>query len=300
MKIFVTGANGFVGKALVPYLKMHDHEAIAATRDLYGDFSNQNSWEKFLENIDSIIHLAARVHIMNDTATNPDIEFQKMNVEATLRLALAAKKMGVKRFVFLSSIKVNGEETNDSPFTADDLPRPLDAYGRSKHQAEIELMKLHEPGVFEVVIIRPPLIYGPGVKANFQNLMRIVARDVPLPFGLVNNKRSLVSVLNLADLILTCLTHPKASGEIFLVSDRDNYSLKTMIQEIATSMKKTPHLLPVPVSLMNFGFKLIGKKSFADRLLGNLHVDISKNKELLNWEPPFTFQETFHSSTKKT
>lgn len=154
-------------------------------------------------------------------------------------------------------------------------------------------MKLHVPDIFEVVIIRPPLIYGPGVKANFQNLMNIVSRDVPLPFALVKNQRSLVSVLNLANLILTCLTHPKASGEIFLVKDKENYSLKSMIQEIAKTMNKTPHLIPVPVGLLTLGLKIIGKKSFSDRLFGNLHMDISKNKELLNWEPPYTFQETF-------
>lgn len=293
MKIFVTGANGFVGKILVPYLKANNHEVIAATRDLYGDFSNQVNWENFLQNIDAIVHLAARVHIMNDTATNPDVEFQKMNVEATLRLAMAAKKIGVKRFVFLSSIKVNGEQTHLHPFSASDTPQPEDAYGRSKHNAEVELMKLHTPGIFEVVIIRPPLIYGPGVKANFQNLIRVVARDVPLPFGLVNNKRSLVSVLNLVDLIQTCIIHPNASGEIFLVKDKEDYSLKTIIEEIAKTMNKTPHLLPVPVSLMNFGLKILGKKSFSNRLLGNLHVDITKNKELLSWEPRYSFQETF-------
>lgn len=160
-------------------------------------------------------------------------------------------------------------------------------------------MKLHTPGIFEIVIIRPPLIYGPGVKANFHNLMKVVSRDLPMPFGLVKNHRSLVSVLNLVDLISVCLSHPKASGQIFLVKDQIDYSLKTMIQEIAKTMNKTPHLLPVPVSLMNLGFLLIGKKSFSDRLLGNLHVDISKNKELLNWEPPFTFQETFKATFKK-
>lgn len=293
MKIFITGSNGFVGKTLVPYLKKHNHEVVAATRDLYGDFSNQENWEKFLQNVDVIIHLAARVHIMNDHSINPDLEFQKMNVEGTLRLALAAKSVGVKRFIFLSSIKVNGEATTRAPFKAQDVPKPEDAYGRSKYNAEIELMKLHIPGVFEVVIIRPPLIYGPGVKANFQNLMNVVSRDIPLPFALVNNKRSLVSVLNLSDFILTCCLHPKASGEIFLVKDQFDYSLKSMIEEIAKSMNKTPHLLPVPISLMKLGLKILGRESLADRLLGNLQLDISKNKELLNWEPSYSFQDTF-------
>lgn len=293
MKVFITGANGFVGKTLVPYLLENNIEVIAATRDLYGDFTNQDNWEKFLDKVDAIVHLAARVHILNDNAANPFSEFHKMNVEGTLRLAHAAKNSGVKRFIYLSSIKVNGEGTHNIPYSADDIPKPEDAYGKSKYLAETELLKLHSPGEFEIVIIRPPLIYGPGVKANFQNLMKIVSRDVPLPFGLVNNKRSLVSVLNLSDLIMTTLTHPKASGEIFLVSDKNDYSLKTIISEIAKTMKKTPHLLPVPVAIMEFALKILGKKSVADRLFGNLHLDIKKNKVLLDWEPRFTFQETF-------
>lgn len=293
MKIFITGSNGFVGKALVPYLKSKNNEIIAATRDLYGDFSNQENWKQFLSGIEVVVHLAARVHVMNETATNPDSEFQKMNVEATLRLAKDAKAVGVKRFIFLSSVKVNGEKTQDEPYLASDEPKPEDAYGRSKAMAEKKLLKLHEPGIFEIVIIRPPLIYGNEVKANFQKLMSLVFRDVPLPFGRVNNRRSLCSVLNLCDLIATVIDHPKASGEIFLVRDLHDYSLKTMIEEIAKIKGKTPHLLPVPVSMMNLGLMILGKKSFAERMFGNLHVDITKNKELLNWTPPFNFQETF-------
>lgn len=293
MKIFITGANGFVGAALVPYLKSENHEIVAATRDLYGDFSNQENWKQFLSGIDAVVHLAARVHVMNETATNPDIEFQKMNVEGTLRLASSAKAVGVRRFIFLSSVKVNGEQTFESPFKADDRPMPEDAYGRSKALAESELLKLYEPGVFEVVIIRPPLIYGKGVKANFEKLMKVVYRDLPIPVGRVTNKRSLVSLLNLCDLIAVTLEHPKASGEIFLVRDARDYSLREMIEEIAQTKSKIPHLLPVPVSLMKLGFRLIGKKSFSDRMFGNLQVDISKNKELLDWVPPYRFQETF-------
>lgn len=296
MKIFVTGSNGFVGKALTPYLESKGHSVVAATRDLYGDFSNQDNWEKFLHGIDGVVHLAARVHIMNDSAANPSLEFQKMNVEATLRLAQAAKNVGVRKFIFLSSVKVNGERTFDRPFHADDTPNPEDAYGHSKCQAETELLKLHSPGIFEVTIIRPPLIYGPGVKSNFQNLMKLVERDLPLPFGLVNNRRSLVSVLNLCDLISVCLVHIKSGGEIFLVRDHYDYSLSLMIKEIAKTMRKTPHLLPIPMSLMTFGLQMIGKKSFADRLFGNLQVDIEKNKTLLGWEPKYSFQETFKAN----
>jgi UDP-glucose 4-epimerase len=293
VKVFVTGSNGFVGKSLIPFLKKKNFSVIEGNRELYGNISEQKNWEQFLVNVDSVVHLAARVHVMRDTTTDPENEFKVSNVDATIKLANAAKKCGVKRFVYLSSIKVNGEGTRTNPYTANDYPMPEDAYGRSKFEAEQELLKLHEKKVFEVVIIRPPLIYGPKVKANFQNLMKVVDWDIPLPFKLINNRRSLVSVLNLCDLIAVCLVHEKAGGEIFLVRDNKDYSLKDIIIEIARLKNKTPHLIPVPQSLFYFLLNLIGKKSFADRLLGNLHVDISKNKEILNWIPKYAFQETF-------
>lgn len=292
-KVFITGGNGFVGKSLVPYLRERNAEVVEGTRELYGDFSEQKNWQSFLDKVDIVVHLAARVHVMNETEENPDILFNKMNVDASLSLARASKASGVKRFIYLSSIKVNGEQTFNHAFTAADVPNPEDAYGRSKALAEKELLNLHEPGVFEVVIIRPPLIYGPGVKANFEKLMIFVHRDLPLPFGLVKNKRSLVSVLNLCDLIFVTLTHQKAAGEIFLVKDSVDYSLRELIVEIAKIKNKTPHLLPVPVSCLSFVLRLLGKKSVGDRIFGNLHVDITKNKELLDWTPPYIFKETF-------
>jgi UDP-glucose 4-epimerase len=293
MKVFITGANGFVGTQLQKMLRQKAIPFVAGTRSLYGDISTQKNWVELLKDCDSVVHLAARVHVMNETESDPLIAFRKYNVEATLNIAKAAKASGVKRFIFISSVKVNGEETHAKPFTPQDRPAPQDPYGQSKAEAEAELLNLHEPGVFEVVIIRPPLIYGPGVKANFESLMKLVNINLPLPFGLVKNKRSLVSVLNLSDLIITCLIHPGAGGKVFLVSDDNDLSLAELIQKIAVVQNKSAKLLPIPVGLMKLGALLLGKKAYADRLFGNLQVDISETKQILNWRPPFSFEDTF-------
>lgn len=293
MKVFITGANGFVGKRLQKKLASLSLPYVAGTRELYGDLEEQNNWKEILKGMDVVVHLAARVHVMNETNTDPLSAFRNANVVGTLKLAVAAKSVGVKRFIFISSVKVNGEETFDRPFSANDRPAPQDPYGVSKLEAERELMKLHQPGVFEIVVVRPPLVYGPGVKANFEKLFWLVKTDLPIPFSLVKNKRSLVSVDNLVDLIVTTLSHPKASGEIFLVSDDLDYSLKDLIEEMGKVLGKSPHLLPIPVTLMKIGAKMLGKKAYVNRLFGNLHVDIEKTKTLLNWKPPYTFQDTY-------
>lgn len=292
-KIFITGSTGFVGRHLTLELQKRNIPFVAGNRTLYGDLVTQKNWTQILDGCDSIVHLAARVHVMEETSTDPLSEFRKMNVEATINLAQAAKKIGVKRFIFISSVKVNGEETVDQAFMASDPPSPQDPYGISKMEAEAELLKLHQPGLFEVVIIRPPLVYGPGVKANFEKLFHYAGFKIPLPFGLVENKRSLVSVLNLADLIMTTLTHPKAGGEIFMVSDDRDLSLSELIKLMAKVQGKKAILLPVPVGLMKFAASILGKKSYADRLFGNLQVDIEKTKKLLDWKPPYSFLDTF-------
>lgn len=289
----MTGASGFVGQTLEKILKKSNYSVTLGTREIYGDLSKFTEWRKVLKEHSVVIHLAARVHIMQEKSKDPLEDFREINVRSTLNLAKEAKKVGIKKFIFISSIKVNGEKTFEKPFWVNDEPMPLDSYGISKLEAEIELMKLHEKGVFEVVIIRPPLIYGKGVKANFEKLMWLVKKDLPIPFGLVNNKRSLVSVLNLCDLIIHCINHPNAGGEIFLVSDDRDYSLKDMIIEMSKVLNKTPHLIPIPVSLMKFTAGLLGKKAYADRLFGNLHVDISKTKKLLDWKPKYNFVDTF-------
>lgn len=292
-KIFITGSKGFIGSNLIKMLAEKHIPFVAGSRELYGDITTQNNWEELISGCEAIVHLAARVHVMEESESDPLVAFKKVNVQATLNLARAAKSCGVKRFIYLSSIKVNGEETREIPFHASDVPKPLDPYGMSKMEAEAELLKLHEPNIFEVVIIRPPLVYGPGVKANFEKLFWLVKKDLPIPFGLVANKRSLVSVFNLCDLIIRCIDHPKAGGEIFLVSDDKDYSLKDLIQLMGKTLGKFPHLLPIPVSVMKWGCFILGKSSYADRLFGNLHVDITKTKDLLGWKPPFSFEETY-------
>ena len=298
-KIFITGSAGFVGTHLTNELKKRNIPFIAGDRALYGDLVTQMNWEQILNGCESVVHLAARVHVMNETSSDPLIEFRLSNVEATLNIATAAKKNGAKRFIYISSVKVNGEETFDKPFTASDSPLPEDPYGISKAEAEVELLKLHTPGIFEVVIIRPPLIYGPGVKANFEKLFKFAGLNLPMPFGLVKNKRSLVSVFNLVDLIITTLFHPHAGGEIFLASDDHDLSLAELIKLMAKVQKKSAYLIPVPVGLMIFFANVLGKKSYAYRLFGNLQIDITKTRQALDWKPPFSFEETFMKFNQK-
>lgn len=300
-KIFITGANGFVGKALCLELEKRNFEygagvrtAFLANEISYGDIVAQNHWKKILKGFDVVVHLAARVHVVAEKSANPLKSFMDINCEATLNLAKAAKKSGVRRFIFISSVKVNGEETFKVPFGADDEPLPQDPYGVSKLEGERRLMLLHEPQIFEVVVIRPPLIYGPGVKANFANLYQFVKRDLPLPFGLAySNRRSLVSVYNLVDLIILCSYHPQAGGNVFMASDDHDLSLKQLVLEMGKTLGKRPKLLPVPIKLMKVGARLLGKKDYADRLFGNLQVDIQKTKQLLDWRPKFTLVTTF-------
>ena len=305
MNILITGATGFVGRQLIEMLSSHSQfSLVAAIRRKNNTLSNKikkvaiddlgpnNSWSEALDNIDVIIHTAARVHVMNDDVKDPLLEFRKINVEGTLNLARQAAKAGVKRFVFLSSIKVNGESTNlNQPFTEADSPAPVDPYGISKFETEIGLYKLAEETEMEVVCIRPTLVYGPGVKANFFSMMKWLYRGVPLPFGLIHNKRSLVALDNLVDLIVTCVEHPAAANETFLVSDDDDLSTTELLNRVANVMGKKSRLLPVNQKIIEFGLRLIGKKDLSQRLSGSLQVDISKAKRLLNWTPPVSVDE---------
>jgi len=233
-------------------------------------------------------------------STEPLVEYRKVNLEATLNLAKQAIKAGVKRFVFVSSIKVNGERSPlGKPFKHGDISNPLDDYGVSKSEAELQLIELSNATGLEVVVIRPTLVYGPGVKANFGALMNLVAKGIPLPFGYINqNKRSLVSVVNLVDLIITCIDHPKAANQVFLVSDDYDVSTSEMVREMAKALEKPSWQLPIPIWCYKLAGKLFKKSDVVDRLTGSLQVDIFHTKETLGWKPPQTLQDGFKQTAQ--
>jgi len=229
---------------------------------------------------------------MNDEVAEPLAAFREVNVQGTLNLACQAAAVGVKRFIFISSIKVNGEQTRlGQSFFSHDDPSPEDFYGISKHEAEQGLRELAAETGMEVVIIRPPLVYGPSVKGNFASMIKLVGKGLPLPLGAVHNKRSLVALDNLVDLIITCIDHPGAANETFLVSDGEDLSTTQLLQGVAAAMGKPSRLIPVPAGLLQFGATLLGKKAMAQRLLGSLQVDISHTRKCLNWTPPLTVKQ---------
>ncbi|MCY1297327.1 N-acetyl-alpha-D-glucosaminyl-diphospho-ditrans,octacis-undecaprenol 4-epimerase [compost metagenome] len=239
-----------------------------------------------------MIHCAARVHVMNDTEADPLAAFRRANVEGTLTLARQARDAGVRRFIFVSSIKVNGESTEPgNPFTADQIPAPVDPYGVSKQEAEQGLRAIAEDSGMEVVIVRPTLVYGPGVKANFLSMMRWLNRGVPLPFGAIHNRRSLVSLYNLVDLIVTCIHHPAAANQTFLVSDGEDVSTTELLRRIGKALGRPARLLPVPSAMLEMGATALGKRALSQRLCGSLQVDINKTRELLGWTPPVSLEE---------
>jgi nucleoside-diphosphate-sugar epimerase len=244
------------------------------------------------ERADVCIHLAARVHLMNDRSSDPLTEFRRSNVEGTLRLARHAAFTGVRRFIFVSSIKVNGEATEpDHPFSADHPPAPRDPYGVSKLEAETALMDLSRQTGMEVVIIRPPLVYGPGVKANFETMMRWIYWGVPLPIGALRNRRSLVGLDNLVSMLETCMVHAAAANRTFLVSDDADLSTPELAVRLGEALGKPARLVPVPASLLSFGASLVGKPEVVQRLGGSLQVDISTTRAVLGWAPPVTVDE---------
>ncbi len=304
MKVLVTGASGFVGKALCRHLLDNNLEVCGVARGT-APFSRPRftwatraidecaEWSDLLSDVQVIVHLAARVHVMRDHASDPLTEFRRVNVYGSTNIARQAIACGIKRFIFVSSIKVNGEYTESGKtFCADDKPAPLDAYGISKYEAEIALRELAATSTMELVIVRPPLVYGPGVKANFQRMMSWLARGIPLPFGGVrHNRRSLVAAENLVDLLTLCLKHPAAAGEVFLVSDGEDLSTAELLERLGNAMGRPARLLNVPPTLLRIVTHLLGQKVLKTRILGSLQVDIGKTRRLLGWTPPLQIDE---------
>lgn len=304
MTTLVTGANGFVGSALCARLLRDGMSVRGAVRSLnklprgaeataIGDLSSQTDWSAALRNVEQIVHLAARVHLMNDDNSEPLAEFRRVNVDATAALARQAALAGVRRFVFLSSIKVNGEFTVDGkPFTADDVPSPEDPYGVSKYEAEQLLRQIAAETGMKVVIIRPPLVYGPGVKANFELMMKWLSRGVPLPLASVTeNRRSFVALDNLVDLIVTCLNHPVYFNQIFLVSDGEDISTAALLKRTSEAIGYPARLFDLPIVLLKLGAMMVRKPGMYQRLCGSLQLDIDKTRQLLGWKPPVSVDE---------
>lgn len=303
MNTLLTGATGFVGKCLADELdRQQTYPLTCAVRRAgaaqcgrevkINGIDADTDWTAALIDQQVVIHAAARAHIMKDEVSDPLSEYRRVNVEGTLNFARQAVEAGVKRFIYISSIKVNGEWTpRGTPFTAEDAPAPEDHYGISKLEAEQGLQELAAKTGMEVVIIRPPLVYGPGVKGNFASMVKVVEKELPLPLGAVHNSRSLVALDNLVDLVITCISHPAAANQVFLAGDREDLSTTELLRGIAWAMGKRSRLVPVPAGALMFGASLLGQRAVAQRLLGSLQVDISKNRDLLGWQPPISVEE---------
>lgn len=293
--VLVTGANGFVGRALCRKLKLSGREVKQVARNVtspeqipIGNISGSTDWQPALAGCDTVIHLAARVHIINDIATDPLAEFRQVNTAGTLNLARQAAFCGIKRFVFMSSLKVNGES---GMFSEISTPKPEDAYAISKWEAERGLHDIaHETGM-DVVVLRPPLIYGPGVGANFMRLVNAIRKGIPLPFGSIKNSRSLIYLDNLVSAILACANHPAAAGKTYLVSDNQDVSTAELITQMAKALGRSPRLIRISPKLLEWLGALVGKKKELDRLLGSLTIDSNAITRDLGWTPPFTMQE---------
>ena len=313
--ILVTGASGFVSGALVRRLIANPgcNGVVAAVRRKakslpkralqvrVGEILPATDWGQALQDVDAVVHCAARVHVIRGDVTDPLRAYREVNVYGTLNLANQAAQAGVRRFVFISPIKVNGEASQSGqPFSADDVPSPSDPYGVSKLEAERGLRDIEAQTGMEVVIVRPPLVYGPGVKANFASMMRWVRSGMPLPLGAPHNARSLVAIDNLVDLLVTCLKHPAAAGQTFLVSDGEYVSTSELLRRTARAMKRKVMLLPIPTFLLEAGAALLGKRSVAQRLCGSLQVDIEKTRYLLDWNPPYTLTQGLKTAVEGT
>ena len=312
LRILVTGASGFIGRAVLEHLRSSgthvlrgsvrrvDSQRVPCVEYVVvGDLDRETDWSEALQGCDSVIHTAARVHVMRDAALDPDAEFRRVNVDGTLNLARQAVAAGVRRFVFVSSIKVNGEETAPGrPFLPGDVPAPSDPYGRSKLEAEQGLQSLLEPASGEWVIVRPTLVYGPGVRANFLSMLRWLRRGVPLPLAAVRNLRSFTALGNLASLLECCAAHPAARNEVFLAADGEDLSIPELLRRLAGFMGTRALLFPVPTTALTAAAALVGRRAWAKRLLGNLQVDSSKAHATLGWSAPLTVDEALERTVR--
>lgn len=297
MRVLVTGASGFVGGALCAHLAANGHTVRSAVRipcglsdeAVVGDINGDTRWGGALASCQAVIHLAARVHVMQEKVSDPFVLYREINVEGTLNLACQAAQAGVKRFVFISTIKVNGEG-RDAAYRETDVPAPEDAYAISKWEAEQGLQRIARETGLEIVILRPPLVYGPGVKANFLRLMKTIRRGWPLPLGAIHNRRSLLYLGNFVDAIRLCVEHPAAAGQTFLLDDGQAVSTPELIRAVACAMGRPARLLAVPVGVLAFMGALLGKRAAVARLTGSLHVDSSAIRSRLGWAPPYSME----------
>lgn len=309
-RILVSGASGFIGQALCLECPKRGIEVRAALRTptaanvpadsvVVGDLSEDVDWTRALDGVDAVVHLAARVHVMRETAVDPLAAFREVNVQGTRNLARQAAVMGVKRFVFLSSVKVNGESTPPgAPFGPDDDPAPKDPYGVSKLEAEQALREACAQTGMEFVAIRPSLVYGPGVGGNFQAMSRWIRRGIPLPLGAIDNRRSLIALDNLIDLIVTCLTHPRAAGQVFMAADGEDVSTTGLLRKVAAAHGVPARLIPVPSGVLRGCAAMLGKRAVADLLLGSLEIDASKTRDMLAWAPVISMDEQLRKMAK--
>ncbi|WP_283742665.1 SDR family oxidoreductase [Sideroxydans sp. CL21] len=308
--LLITGASGFVGRPLSAELLARGYMVRAAVRNagtsaensavsVVGEIDGETRWAEALSGIDAVIHLAARVHVMHDNSDDPLAEFRRTNTTGTEHLARSAAANGVRRLVYVSSIKVNGEETSDGRiYSENDIPAPQDPYGISKWEAEQVLQRVAQETGLEIVIVRPPLVYGAGVKGNFAQMMRVVASGLPLPLASVRNKRDLVYVGNLVDALVVCATHPTAAGNTYLVSDGEDISTPDLLHRLGEAMGHAARVFSCPLPLLKLAGRLTGKSSQIERLLGSLQVDSGKIRRELNWIPPYSLQQGLQATAE--
>ena len=310
MKFMISGAGGFVGKALCAELLRRGQSVSAAVRSgnslienaeviIIGAIDGETNWTDALRDVDVVIHLAARVHVMSENAADPLAEFLQVNLHGTSNLARQAACFGVKRLVYVSSIKVNGEQTSATQsFTELNEPSPQDFYSISKWQAEQALWRIAQETGLEIVVVRPPLVYGPGVKGNFAQMLAVIAKRVPLPLASIYNRRSLIYVKNLVDALIACATHPDAAGQTYLVCDGEDISTPDLLRQLGDAMGYPAHILPFPPSWLRMLGKLFGKSDQVERLLDSLQVDSGKIRRDLNWVPPYTLQQGLQATAE--